>query len=102
MQLASDIYAMTKNFPKEERYGITAQMRRCCVSIPSNIAEWNERGTLKDFQRFIEIAKGSAVELQVQLEIALRLWYLDDKTMFNKIDTELEEIIKMLSGLLRS
>jgi len=73
MDLVTVIYTLTENFPKEEMYGLTSQMRKCAVSIPSNIAEGRLRGTRKDFVQFLRIAYGSGGELDTQLEIVRRI-----------------------------
>ena len=73
MKLVEDIYSISKNFPKEEMYGLTSQMRRCAVSIPSNIAEGAGRKGEKEFTRFLYIALGSISELETQFEISIRL-----------------------------
>lgn len=72
------VYALTKSFPREERYGLTSQLRRCAVSVPSNIAEGAFRHSLKEFLRFLYVAKGSLAELTTQLTIAVRLGYIKD------------------------
>lgn len=74
--LVKMIYQYTSGFPKEEIYGLTAQMRRCAVSIPSNIAEGSQRGTDKDFAHFLVIARGSWAELKTQILLAKQLGYL--------------------------
>jgi len=73
MDLVVGVYKLTENFPREELFGLTSQMRRCAISIPSNIAEGRGRGTRKDFIQFLRVALGSANELQTQIEIAKRL-----------------------------
>jgi len=73
MQLAVAVYRMTGDFPREELYGLTSQLRRCAVSVPSNIAEGQGRLTTGEFRQFLGIARGSNSELQTQLEIARRL-----------------------------
>jgi four helix bundle protein len=73
MQLAVAVYRMTGDFPREELYGLTSQMRRSSVSVPSNIAEGQGRLTTGEFRRFLGMARGSNSELQTQLEIARRL-----------------------------
>ena len=67
MQLARAVYELTAAFPREERYGLTAQLQRAAVSIPSNIAEGNARSSLKDYARFVSMALGSTAEVQTQL-----------------------------------
>ena len=76
MSLTTDIYQITKAFPKEETYGLVSQMRRCAVSIPSNIAEGYGRKSTDDYLRFLQIAVSSLYEMQTQMEIALNLTYL--------------------------
>ena len=70
MQLVAGIYELTAKFPQSEIYGLTSQMKRCSISIPSNIAEGRRRGTKKDFCHFVIIAFGSGSELETQIEIA--------------------------------
>lgn len=94
------IYQATQTFPSEERFGLTSQMRRCAVSIPSNIAEGNARST-RDYLRFIDIAQGSLAELETQLEIAHDLGYLSKKPLTECL-TRAGEIGRMLSGLTTS
>ena len=100
LALVTEIYKITKIFPKDETYGLTAQMRRCAVSIPSNIAEGYGRNSSSDYVRFLRIAMGSLYELQTQLEISLNLKYLkaDD---FKKFYESSREVERMLSSLIR-
>ena len=79
MMLVERVYASTTAFPSEERFGLTAQLRRAVVSIPSNIAEGRGRGSDAELTRFCSIAYGSLMELETQLELARRLGYLADK-----------------------
>lgn len=79
MELTELIYLETANFPNDERYGLTSQIRRAAVSIPSNIAEGAYRGTDKDFARFLDIAAGSAGEVWTQAELAKRLGFLNEE-----------------------
>ena len=72
MDLCTEVYQFTKSFPKEELYGLVSQIRRCSVSTPSNIAEGSSRDSEKDFARFLQIALGSAFELESQIEISMR------------------------------
>jgi four helix bundle protein len=101
IQLVTDIYSATIDFPKEEVYGITSQIRRCAVSIPSNIAEGAGRGTKKDFSHFLDIAKGSSFELETQLIISRELGFIDHNIIVS-ILSELGEIQKMITGLQKS
>ncbi len=92
----SKIYAVTSNFPDNEKFGITNQLRRASVSIPSNIAEGSSRASNKDFSRFLEIAIGSAYEIETQLLISNDLDFLEFDTL-KILLYELEEIVKMIS-----
>jgi four helix bundle protein len=100
VQLATDIYKLTKEFPKEEKYGIISQMRRCSVSISSNIAEGAGRHSDKEFRQFLNISFGSCSELETQLIISHKLQYLT-KNEFKKISSELSEIQKMIYTLIQ-
>jgi len=101
MQLAVGIYELTKEFPREEIYGLTSQMRRSAVSIPSNIAEGQGRANPAEFRQFISIARGSNCELQTQLELALALKF-GNPAAIDLAQQLSEEIRKMLYGLLSS
>ncbi|WP_430824854.1 four helix bundle protein [Carboxylicivirga sp. N1Y90] len=98
MGLVTKIYEETKIFPAEEKFGLTNQIRRASVSIPSNIAEGFGRKSDGDFARFISIAMGSNYEVQTQLEIARNVGFMDDEKLILLIES-LEEIDKMLKGL---
>jgi four helix bundle protein len=91
-----NIYNVTSNFPSEEKFGLTNQLRRASVSIPSNIAEGSSRNSNKDFARFLEIAIGSAYEVETQLLISSDLGFINQESSIDLIST-LEEIIKMTS-----
>jgi len=97
-QLVKEIYQATLLFPKDETYGLSNQIRRSCISIPSNIAEGCGRGTDKDFSRFVQIALGSASELEYQIFLAFELGYLS-KTNYTKLTKDIHSIKKMLSSL---
>ena len=99
--LVTFIYEATKKFPKEEMYGITNQIRRAVVSIPSNIAEGAARNHSKEFIQFLYISLGSISELETQVIISLNLGFLiqDDSI---KIQNELTELRRMILGLIRS
>ena len=92
----SQIYAITLKFPSEEKFGLTNQLRRASVSIPSNIAEGSSRNSNKDFARFLEIAIGSAYEIETQLLIAFDLCFIKIDELEKSVN-ELNEIIKMIS-----
>jgi len=98
MVLVTEIYRLSKSFPRDETYGLTSQMRRCAVSVPSNLAEGYGRNSTSDYIRFLYIATGSLYELQTQIEIALNLQYLN-KTDFDKLYESSREIERMLSSL---
>jgi len=92
----SKIYNATSDFPTDEKFGLTNQLRRASVSIPSNIAEGSSRNSQKDFSRFLEIAIGSAYEIETQLLIASDLGFLKIEKL-ESLTNNLEEIIKMTS-----
>ena len=100
VDLAQQIYRVTERFPSNEQFGLTSQIRRAAVSIPSNIAEGAARQTKKEFVQFLHISKGSLSELDTQLEIARRLEYLG-KIEWEALNNLLERVDKMLSGLIR-
>jgi len=100
MDLVIEIYRTTGNFPSQEIYGLTNQIRRAAVSIPSNIAEGAARQTKKEFANYLHMAQGSLSELDTQVELARRLGYLDAKS-WSALDTRMEQIDKMISGLIR-
>lgn len=99
MDLVVAIYYLTDNFPREEAFGLTSQMRRSAVSIPSNIAEGKLRHSEKEFKRFLYIAYGSGGELETQLEIAKRLQKTKNLD-FNQVDKLISEVMRMLNKLL--
>ncbi len=94
------LYKLTTNFPKNEIYGLTNQMRRAAVSIPSNIAEGAARKSNKEYIQFLYIALGSAAELETQLIVSKNLNFIDDKS-FDLLIKERDEIAQMLFGLIR-
>ncbi len=101
MNLAQTIYDLTRNFPKEEIYGLTSQVRRCAVSIPANIAEGQGRRSKKEFQQFLGHARGSLLELDTHLELALRFNYINSESYQNVLP-QVQEVGRILNGLLRS
>jgi four helix bundle protein len=101
IQFADLVYRLTGDFPGEERFGLTNQMRRAAVSISSNIAEGSSRVSRTDFARFVEIATGSLFEVVSQTTIALRRKMIG-QNKYNEIYAAAEKQSKMLSGLRRS
>ena len=101
IDLVTLIYKHTADNPKEEMYGLTSQIRRCAVSIPSNIAEGSARTTKKDFSHFLAIALGSAAELETQLIISRNLGFLQDAVLDDLV-LELTSIRRMTLGLRKS
>lgn len=101
MDIVEDVYNLTETFPAHERFGLTSQLRRCAVSVPSNIAEGAARNTTKGFVNFLHIAQGSLSELDTQLEISFRLKLINQEFLFS-IDSKLLQVDQMLSGLISS
>ncbi len=101
IDLVTIIYDVTKKFPKAEIYGITNQIRRAAVSIPSNIAEGAARKHAKEFVQFLYVSLGSASELETQLLISKNLKFLSDDVSEN-IQKEIDAIRKMIIGLIHS
>ena len=100
-QLALTVSKATKGFPKEELYGLTSQIRRSSMSIPTNIAEGCGRFTDANFARFLQMAMGSASETEYQLILARDLDFLP-KDSYEKLHTEVEEVKRMLASLLKT
>jgi len=101
IELVTVVYRETKNFPREEQFGLTSQIRRAAVSIPSNIAEGQARLTRGEFRHFLGQARGSLMELQTQIQIAQNLGYIlktDAQSLFEAAG----EVGRLLNGLLNS
>ena len=98
---AVETYRVTDTFPRREQYSLTDQIRRAAVSIPSNVAEGQIRRSDKIFANHLDIALGSSAELDTQFEIALEVGYLKPEN-YETLVTELQEIMKMLRGLLKA
>jgi four helix bundle protein len=101
IELVEEVYKMTQTFPKEEMFGIISQMRRCSISIPSNIAEGHSRNSSGEFKQFLGIAKGSSAELETQLIRAQKLGYITNANL-GEVNSLLVDVRKLISGLLRS
>ena len=99
IEIVKDIYDITRRFPKEEMYGLTSQMRRSSISIPSNIAEGFKRYHTKEYKQFLYIALGSIAELETQIVIANEVGLLEDPTM-DAMNEKLDHTSKMLSSLI--
>ena len=99
-KLVSDIYSTTRLFPKEEQFGVSSQMRRCAVSIPSNVAEGCGRNHKKDSLQFFFIARGSLYELETQLFLSKDLTFID-QTDLDDLLIKLEVVRKLLNGFIR-
>jgi four helix bundle protein len=98
-RVALDVYRFTRRFPKDEVYGLSSQMRRAAVSVPSNIAEGKGRYSQKEFVQFLFRARGSLLELQTQISIARDLDYLDS-IAFKNLESQTEELGRILNGLI--
>ena len=96
MLIVSDTYKMTRTFPSFEKFGLTSQMNRCAVSIPSNIAEGSSKNTDKHFNQFLETSLGSAFEWETQLIIAFNEGYIKDE-IFNNLENRIQQLQKMIS-----
>jgi four helix bundle protein len=101
ISFVTKVYKMTFSFPKEELYGITSQIRRAAISIPSNIAEGAARKTANEFRQFLYIALSSAAELNTQLIISNNLGFLD-KDNTEKLNSELDSLSRRIQGLIKS
>lgn len=101
MQLAASIYNVTEKFPKTEIYGLTSQMRRAAVSVPSNIAEGAARASVKEFMQFLNIAGGSLSELDTQITLAEVLGFLT-KDQCTGLNEKVEKVSCLLVGLIRN
>ncbi|MGB1540555.1 MAG: four helix bundle protein [Rickettsiales bacterium] len=101
MDFADAVYDACSSFPKEELYGLTSQLKRSAISVPSNIAEGAARQGTGEFLQFLSIAKGSLAELETQVILAQRRQFLSKEDMENLLE-QADEISRMLSGLQRS
>lgn len=101
MSLVTEVYKATRLFPKEEVYGLTSQIRRAAISIPSNIAEGQGRQSRKEFLQFLAVARGSLLELETQILLAQNLGYMAADQVKQVTDAT-AELGKMLNGLMNS
>lgn len=99
-ELVLKIYEITKSFPKDEQFGLTSQIRRASVSIPSNIVEGKARGSNKDYNRFLMIARGSLEEVKYQMLLAKDLKYIDEE-VYKEVYRRMDEVGRLLSGLIK-
>ena len=101
MKLATEIYKLVKLLPKEETYALSDQMRRAVVSIPSNIAEGYGRSSTREYIQFLNIARGSCLELETQLRICVNIGYLTDKDTATSLEL-LNEVGRMLTATINT
>jgi four helix bundle protein len=99
--LVKEIYEITSNFPSEEKYGLISQLRRCAVSIPTNIAEGSGRNTDKDFAQFLNISLGSAFELETLLILSFDVQLISEEDL-ESFTKKISEIQKMTFGLIKT
>lgn len=99
IEIIKDVYTLTRHFPREELYGLTSQVRRSAISIPSNIAEGFKRYHNKEYSQFLHIALGSAAELETQLIIAKELGFITEDKLTDILE-KLDHVSKMISSLL--
>ena len=99
MSLVKDVYLLTSNFPKEEKFGLISQINRCSISIPSNIAEGSSRSSNKEFSHFIKIALGSLFELETQIILSSDFKMINDQDS-NIILDKITTLQKMINGFL--
>ena len=101
MKLSKDIYNSLDDLPGNEKFGLSSQIKRSVVSIPSNIAEGSSRSSNKDFNRFLQISLGSAFELETQLILAYEFKFID-KRVSERLLADLTEIQKIINGFIKS
>lgn len=100
-ELVKNVYIIAEKLPKHEQFGLNAQIRRCAVSVPSNIAEGHSRNSIKEYIHFLYIAFGSLAELETQLILACDIGYFSE-TELNTIFQQIAEIQRMITGLRKS
>ena len=100
VKMAKDVYLLTEKFPKREVYGLTDQIRRAAVSVPSNIAEGKGRSSAKDFTNFLSVARGSLYELMTQLYIAREIGYLTEQD-FSSLSKRIEDLSHKIVSMIK-
>jgi len=101
IELVTEVYSLTRNFPSEEKFGIVNQLNRAIVSVPSNIAEGWGRESSKNYLQFLRTSRGSLMEVETLILISKNLCYINEKE-FKKITIGIEEVGKILQGLIKS
>ncbi|PYO77725.1 MAG: four helix bundle protein [Gemmatimonadetes bacterium] len=101
VELTLEVYRITESFPQSERFGLTSQLRRAAVSIASNIAEGHARSTRGEYRNFLSVARGSTIEVEVQLFLAEQIGYVQAPTLI-KARSHCDSISRMISGLKRA
>ena len=101
MSLAGEIYAATNAFPRHETFGLTSQLRRAVVSIPSNIAEGAARSTTRDLLSFLHVARGSQAEVETQLRLAGKFGYVDERTLARLLERT-DEVGRLLTAMIHA
>lgn len=101
VDMVTEVYRATKGFPREETYGLSSQLRRAAVSVPSNIAEGQGKLSKKEFRQFLGHARGSLLEMETQIIIARNLGYLEESTK-NDLEERSGEVSRLLHGLMQS
>jgi four helix bundle protein len=101
MELVIEVYAVTRHFPSDERFGLVSQLRRAAVSVATNIAEGHERGSRREYRQFASIARASVAEVETELEIASRLGFVEAVTIAKAVE-HADHISRMLTNLRRS
>lgn len=101
MDLTKHVYELTRQFPSDERFGLVSQMGRCAVSIPSNIAEGQSRGSAGEFRHFLGIARGSLAELETQSDLSFELGMLAEEKYVD-LTSRIKEVGRILNGLMNS
>jgi four helix bundle protein len=98
MELVTEIYRITRDFPKDELYGLVSQLRRAAVSVPSNLAEGYGRNSRNEFHHFAGVARGSLAEVETQIEIAKNLHYISEQSC-SELLSRVDEVGRVLTGL---